>query len=90
MNKEIKEYVNDKLDFIKDLLETLKSDLDYLRNKVDEITSTPVNELDNYIYGYRRDGNYVNGLYDNVSNGINDIDDIVKQVEKVEELIKDE
>lgn len=87
MEKEVLEYVKDKLDFIKDQLETLKDDLDYLRDKVDEITSTPVNELDNYIYGYRRDGNYINGLYDNVCDGIKDIDDIVKQVEKVEELI---
>lgn len=90
MEKEVLEYVKDKLDFIKDLLATLKDDLDCLRDKVDEITSTPVNELDNYIYGYHRNKNYVNGLYDDVSNGINDIDDIVKQVEKVEKLIKDE
>ena len=90
MEKEVLEYVKDKLDFIKDQLATLQNNLECLRDRMDDITSTPVNELDKYIYGYNRNGNYVNGLYDDANEEIAYINDIVKQVEKVEELINDD
>jgi hypothetical protein len=41
----------DRLDYIKDALEQLYSDLEDINNDVDEIYETPINKIDDVLYG---------------------------------------
>lgn len=69
---------NDRLDYIKDALEQLYNDLEDIHNSVDDIYETPVNRIDDVLYG--RDG-----ICTNLQKAIDYLYSIQQDVDALEE-----